>query len=458
MNANTRTAAAGESGQRAWNPLILLLSAVILAAALTWILPSGSFDRRDDPSTGRRIVVAGTYHRVAEAPVGPFAAAVVVPRGFVAAAEVIAVVLFVGGAWVVVDRLGTLPAVVAALVRRFRHRGLWAIPVVCVFFATMGALENMQEEIIPLVPVLLVLGRGLGVDGVVVVAMSAGAAMIGSAFGPTNPFQAGIALKLAQLPALSGGGLRLTMFIVGLALWIGWTMRYATRNRVAPSNVDVEADASLPPKHAIILAIAVAPMAAYVYGALRLDWGLNELSGAFLVGGFVAGVTGGLGIAGTLAVYVEGMQGLLPAALMIGVARSISLVLEDGRVVDTILNDLAVPLSHAPAALAAFLMIGFHAIVHIPVPSVSGQAVLTMPLVVPLADLLGLSRQVPVLAYQTGAGLMDLMTPTNGALMAVLVAAGVSLQRWIRFAFGAVILATLLGIVGIAAVIWLDVG
>src|SRR5437667_2132592 len=235
MNANTRTAAAGESGQRAWNPLILLLSAVILAAALTWILPSGSFDRRDDPSTGRRIVVAGTYHRVAEAPVGPFAAAVVVPRGFVAAAEVIAVVLFVGGAWVVVDRLGTLPAVVAALVRRFRHRGLWAIPVVCVFFATMGALENMQEEIIPLVPVLLVLGQGLGVDAVVVVAMSTGAAMIGSAFGPTNPFQAGLALKLAELPPIAGGALRLAMCVAALVMWIAWTIRYAARNRVSPA-------------------------------------------------------------------------------------------------------------------------------------------------------------------------------------------------------------------------------
>ena len=455
MNANTRTAAAGESGQRAWNPLILLLGGVFVAATLTWILPPGTFDRRDDPSTGRRIVVAGTYHRVAEAPVGPFAAAVVIPRGFVAAAEVIAAVLFVGGAWVVVDRLGTLPAVVAALVRGFRHRGLWAIPVVGVFFATMGALENMQEEIIPLVPVLLVLGRGLGVDGVVVVAVSAGAAMIGSAFGPTNPFQAGIALKLAQLPALSGGGLRLALFLVAFAMWIGWTMRYAARNRIAPTSVDVGADASLPPKHAMILAIAVAPMAAYVYGALRLDWGFNELSGAFLVGGLVAGLVGGFGMSKTLAVYLEGMQSLLPAALMIGVARSISLVLEDGRVVDTILNDLAEPLSHTPAALAAFLMIPFHAIIHIPVPSVSGQAVLTMPLVVPLADLLGLSRQVPVLAYQTGAGLMDLMTPTNGALMAVLVAAGVSFRRWIRFAFGAVILATLLGVVGIAAVIWL---
>src|SRR5262249_61827416 len=130
-------------------------------------------------ATGRRVVVSGTYHEVPPAPVGPFAAAVAVPRGFVAAADVIAVVLFVGGAWVVVDRVGTLPAVVAVLVARFRRRGLWAIPFVCLFFAAMGALENMQEEIIPLVPVLLGLGQGLGVDAGAVVAMSAGAAMVG---------------------------------------------------------------------------------------------------------------------------------------------------------------------------------------------------------------------------------------------------------------------------------------
>src|SRR5436309_8008479 len=150
-------------------PLVLLLAGVAAAAALTWTLPAGAFDRRDDPATGRRVVVAGTYHAVERAPVGAFAAAVAVPRGFVAAAEVIAVVLFVGGAWFVVDRIGTLPALVAVLVARFRRRGLWMIPVVCLFFAAMGALENMQEEIIPLMPALMVLGAGLGVDAVVVV-------------------------------------------------------------------------------------------------------------------------------------------------------------------------------------------------------------------------------------------------------------------------------------------------
>jgi uncharacterized ion transporter superfamily protein YfcC len=187
------------------HPLLLLLAGVGIAAILTWTLPAGEYDRRDDPVTGRRVVVAGTYHLVAPAPVGPFAAVVAIPRGFVEAADVIAVILFVGAAWIVIDRIGTLGRLIAALVAGFRGRGLIAIPVISLFFAMGGALENMQEEIIPLVPALLLLGRGLGVDAITVVAMSTGAAAIGSAFGPTNPFQAGIAMKLAQLPPMSGG-------------------------------------------------------------------------------------------------------------------------------------------------------------------------------------------------------------------------------------------------------------
>jgi uncharacterized ion transporter superfamily protein YfcC len=451
---------------------VLLGGAVVVAAALTWILPAGQYDRRDDPSTGRRVVVAGTYHSVNPAPVGPFAAAVAIPRGFEAAADVIAVVLFVGGAWVVVDRLGTLPAVVGAMVRAFSGRGLWIIPPVALFFAAMGALENMEEEIIPLVPALLVLGAGLGIDAVGVVAMSMGAAMVGSAFGPTNPFQAGIALKLAQLPPLAGGGVRLAMFAAGVAAWIGWTVRYARSAVPAgsphspmplgsapadsptdPSEVSrtnhVAASKLGPRSHVLILCLVVAPMAAYVYGALRLGWGFDQLSAAFVIGGLLAGIVGGLGLAGTIGVYLEGMQSLLPAALMVGVARSISLVLEDGRVVDTILSGLVTPLAHLPSIAAALVMIPFQALIHVAVPSVSGQAVLTMPLFVPLADVLGLSRQVPVLAYQTGAGLMELATPTNGALMAILLAAGVPYQRWLRFALGGLILLTLVGIVGV---------
>jgi len=211
-------------------------------------------------------------------------------------------------------------------------------------------------------------------------------------------------------------------------------------------------------KHAISLAAMLTPMALYVYGALRLDWGLNELSAAFFVGAIVAGMVGGLGFAQSISAYLDGMQALLPAAFMVGLARSISLVLEDGRVVDTILQGLVTPLAKMAPVTAAVLQIPVHALIHIAVPSVSGQAVLTMPLFVPLADLLGLSRQVPVLAYQTGAGLAELMWPTNGALMAVLLAAGVPYQRWIRFVVGGVLIAALIGVAGIAAVIWLHAG
>ena len=433
-----------------------------MAALLTWILPAGQYDRRDDPVTGRRVVVAGTYHPVQGSPVGPFAAAVSIPRGFLAAADVVVLVLLVGGAWVVVDTLGTLPAVVGWLVERFANRGLWVIPIVAVFFGTMGALENMLEEIIPLVPVLMVLGAGIGVDGVTVVAMSLGAAMVGSAFGPTNPFQAGIALKLAQLPPLGRGGLRLTMLVVGLAAWIAWTMIYARSVHRAARSVRLQADVRLKPdatndtahvmsgRHALILAIIVTPLFVYVYGALKLDWGLNELSGAFLIAGVVAGLVGGFGLARTVETYLGGMMSVLTAAFIVGIARSISLVLDDGRVVDTILHALVTPLEHVPAFAAVLLMIPFQALLHVPLPSVSGQAVLTMPLFAPVADLLGFSRESAVITYQIGAGLGEIVWPTNGALMAVLLAAGVPLQRWLRFAVVGVAVLVLIGVVAAA--------
>ncbi|HXD47458.1 MAG TPA: hypothetical protein VN600_01710 [Gemmatimonadaceae bacterium] len=437
------------------HPLIMLVAGVAIAAGLTWVLPAGDYARREDPATHRSVVVAGTYHTVPRSPVGPFAAVVALPRGFVEGADVIAVVLFVGGAWVVIDRLGILGRLIASLVAVFRRRGLLAIPVVALFFGVMGALENMQEEIIPLIPVLLLLGAGIGIDAVAVVGMSVGAAMIGSAFGPTNPFQAGIALKLAQLPPTSFGLLRLAMLVIGLALWVAWTVRHAIKHRTEvppPMAVgDASPAATMSRKDLLLFLIAIAPMGFYVYGSIAFGWGFNELSAGFFAGAFVAGLWGGLGLEGTTIAYLEGMQGLLPAAMLIGVARSISLVLADGHVIDTILQGLTSPLAHAAPATTAYLMIPAQGLIHVIVPSASGQAVLTMPVFVPLSDLLGISRQVTVLAYQTGCGLCEMLTPTNGALMAVLLAARVPFGRWMRFAVPGAAIALVVGIVGMGA-------
>ena len=190
------------------HPIILLLGCIVIATALTWVLPAGEFERRDDPVTGRSLVVAGTYHHVEPAAVGPMRALLSVPRGLVEGAEVLVVILLAGGAFALVESLGTLGRGAQAIVRGFGGRGIWALVPVALLFATFGALETMQEEIIALVPVLLVLGRGIGVDALTMVAASAGAAAIGAAFAPSNPFQAGIALKLAQLPLLSAAPLR----------------------------------------------------------------------------------------------------------------------------------------------------------------------------------------------------------------------------------------------------------
>jgi len=434
------------------HPIVLLLGAVMFAALLTWILPAGEYSRQTDAATGRQVVMAGTYHTVQSTPVGPLAAVVAIPRGFIEGGDVVIVILLAGGAFVLLDSLGVLRRAVGALTGRLKSRGLWAIPVVSLFFYAMGGLENMQEEIIALVPVLLVLARGIGVDALTAVAISAGSAMAGSAFSPINPFQAGIALKLAELSPAAGGALRTVMFAVAFVVWVAYTLRYAMRNRVEVEAVANAEGEKFTARDVVMLLAVLGPVLIYVYGALKFDWGFNELSAGFLIGGIVAGAVGRLGVAGTTSVFLKGMEALLPAALLIAVARSISVVLRDGHIIDTILHSLATPLNNAPASIAALLMIPFHMIVHVPVPSVSGQAVLTMPLLVPLSDLLGISREATVLAFQTGAGLTEMLTPTNGALMAVLLTAGVSFQKWLRFAIVGFLLMLAIGVAGILTV------
>ncbi|HEX6534443.1 MAG TPA: Na+/H+ antiporter NhaC family protein [Gemmatimonadaceae bacterium] len=415
------------------HPLVLLVACIVLAAALSWVLPAGAYARRADPVTGRSVVVAGTYHAVAPAPVGPFGTVVAIPRGLIDAASVVFFVFLVGGAFAVVDRTGALRTGVDWLARRLASRDVLVIPVVCLAFATAGALEHMQEEIIALVPVLLLLVRRLGFDELTGAAMSIGAAAVGAAFSPIDPFQVGIAQKLAELPLLSGWRFRVAFLAVALVLWIWWTMRHAVRARGAPSALPDAVPTAGEGRRAIVLGLVLATFVAFVYGVLRLGWDFDQMAALFFAMGVVAGLIGGLGIAGTADALVEGFRSMTFAALIIGFARAIFVVLDSGRIIDTIVHAMFTPIAGLPVALAAVGIFVVQTALHFPVPSVSGQAVLTMPLLVPLADLLGLARQVMILAYQYGAGLCELLTPTNGALMAVLAAFGVRYERWLAF-------------------------
>jgi uncharacterized ion transporter superfamily protein YfcC len=428
------------------HPFILLLGGVAVAAALTWILPAGSYQRRADAATGRSVVVPGTYTRTESAPVGPMAALLAVPRGVAAGADVVVVVLFVGGAFALLDATGALARLVGALVGRTAHPRL-IVALVSLAFATLGALENMQEEIIALVPVLLVLSRGLGFGSLTAVAMSLGAAAVGSAFGPTNPFQTGIALRFSEMPPLSQPALRVGLLVTALVVWIAWTIAMTSRDRATSKTASADAPAATP-RDLVLLSLVLLPFIPYVYGVLRYDWGFNELSALFLVAGFAVGLVAGRSLSETAAGFLKGMESVLGAALFVGVARAISVVLSDGQILDTILYSLATPLSRVPGQAGVLLMIPTHALLHVPVPSVSGHAVLTMPVMAPLCDLIGVSRDAGVIAYQTGAGLMDMLTPTNGAVLAILLAAEVPYERWIRFAVPGAMLVSIVGLIG----------
>ncbi|MGW8267968.1 MAG: YfcC family protein [Longimicrobiales bacterium] len=436
------------------HPLVLLSGAVFLAAAASWVLPAGVYDRTVDEATGRTVVVSGTFHAVEPAPVGPFDALVAMPRGMIHAAEIIFLVFLIGGAFTVVDHSGVLRRGVGWLVGRLGDRRILVIPIVAVLFATGGALENMQEEIIALLPVLLVLTNRLGYRPMVAVAMSLGAAVVGSAFSPINPFQVGIAQKLAELPLLSGGGFRMVFLALALGLWITVVMGMAraTATGSGPSEADV-VDDPLTRRDGLILGLVASTFGVLVWGILTQGWGFNHMSGLFFGMGILAGAVAGMGVAGTGDAFARGFRDMALAALLIGFARAIFVVLEDGRIVDTLVHAMVTPLEGLPTLASALGMVGAQIAIHFPVPSLSGQAVLTMPVLVPLSDLLGLSRQVTVLAFQYGAGLTDLIIPTSGSLMAILALAKVPYEDWIRWVIPIWGMLVLLGAVAIAAAI-----
>jgi uncharacterized ion transporter superfamily protein YfcC len=263
--------------------------------------------------------------------------------------------------------------------------------------------------------------------------MSLGAAAIGAAFSPVNPFQVIIAQKVAELPPASGLGFRLAILLPALALWIGGTMFYARRTRRPPQVSEGDQQARLHWRDTVILVSILAAFAIYIYGAQRLDWEFDQLAALFFAVGVLAGLLGRLGLAGTADAFVNGFRSMAFAALLIGFARAIYVVMNEGQIVDTVVHGLFTPIAGLPPALSALGMMVVQAAIHFPVPSTSSQAVLTLPLLVPLSDLIGLSRQVTVLAYQYGAGLTEIVTPTNGALMAMLAAAGVRYEDWLKF-------------------------
>jgi uncharacterized ion transporter superfamily protein YfcC len=437
------------------HPLVLLVGFVLAAAALTWVVPAGQYDRQEDAATGRQVVVPGTYRTVDPAPVSLTDALVDIPKGMADAASVIFLVFLVGAAWTVVERTGVFGTLLDALIEQLRGHDALVIPISCVVFATGGVLIQMQEELIAFAPILVLLVARLGFNRVTAVAMSIGAAVVGATFSPINPFMVGIAQKVAGLPLLSGSDFRIACLVLALGIYTWYTMRYASRHRtaaVAATGQEAAGGASGWRMWTILL-LVVGSFTVFVVGVLRWEWDFDQMSALFFAMGVAAGLIGKLGLEGTAEAYVDGFRSMAYAALIIGFARAIYVVMDQGHIVDTIVRALFAPVAELPVTLTALGMMVAHGLLHVPVPSTSGQAVLTMPLLVPLSDLLGLSRQVTVLAYQFGVGLVDLVNPTNGALLAMVAAVGVRLEEWWKFAVPIMLVLAALAVAALAAAV-----
>lgn len=430
--------------------LLIIVGFIVLAGIATYVLPKGEYERRFDESAGREAVVPGSYHTVNAEPLSTFEILVAIPRGIVAGGEVIALIFMVGACFYVIEKTGALKEGIMLLTRRLKGREEVTLVLTGLFFLTGGALEGMEEEVIPLIPVLTLLMRRLGYNAFVMVAGSYGCTVIGASFSPLNPFGAVTAQKIAGVPFLNAGGFQAAAMGIAFVLWMMMLIRYGRRNRLAVQAEESLPDGPLSIQYKLILVIVGMAFVLLIVGLMAWGWSFNEMAAEFFVVAILAGALGKLGLNGTCVAYVEGLREMTFASLIVGFAHGISLVLIDGKILDTIIYGLFIPMEGLPTALSAVGMMMSQFALHIVVPSYAGQAALTIPILAPLSDLIGLSRQVCVLAFQYGAILMNMISPTNGALMAIIGLAGIGYDQWIRFAFRRLMV---IGILCVAALI-----
>jgi uncharacterized ion transporter superfamily protein YfcC len=436
------------------HPMVIMLAFVGLATILTYIIPAGSYDRILDDVTGREVVVQGSYQKSENKPVSIGKMFLSVPEGIIEGAEVVVLILIIGGAFYVVDKTGAFQSGLESLIHRFKNAKSYLLIIIGILFATAGALNGLQEEIIAMVPVLMILSRKIGYTKVSIVGLSLGCAIIGGAFGPTNPFGVIIAQKVAEVPLFSAGVYRMVFLCFALLFWTIYIIKTGKDSNAESIETEKIPD-KMSKSHSSILFLVGLTFGVMIYGLTNWNWDYNEMSAIFFAMGLLVGIIGNLGINGTAKAYAEGFAELIFAGIIVGLARSIYMVLQEGMIIDTIIFGLFQPLEHLPLGLSAFGMMISQSILHIPVPSTSGQAVLTMPLLSPVADLIGMSRQVVVLAYQYGAGIMDLVTPSNGALMAILAAAGISYKDWISFAWKPILAIFIVAAISVVAGVFL---
>ena len=444
---------------------ILLLILILIFSILSYIVPANVYDYHDvvvNPDTGatRSVVDPDTYHAVEQTPVSLLQFLTAVPRGMQESAQIIFFIFIVGGAMTVLQETKAIEAGMGRMIKAMKDKTLLLIPIIMFLFSLCGSVFGMAEETIPFIPIFVSLMIAAGFDSITGVAVVLCGASAGFAGAFINPFTIQVAQGIAELPLLSGMTFRIVMYICMVILMVAMVIRYAMRVRKNPELscmhefdktredvADLDALPAFGGREKAILVVFLAAIVLLVYGVIKMGWYMDEIAELFLGMSMIVAAIGGLGFNGYANALSKGMADIAGGALVVGFARGILVVMTDGNILYTILHGAASLLNGLPAMVSAAGMYVFQCLLNFIVPSGSGQAAVSMPIMAPLADLVGVTRQTACIAFQLGDGISNIFTPTSGYFMAGLALAKVPWSKWAKWFLPILGLQYLLGLI-----------
>lgn len=455
--------------------VFIFLSAIILfCSVLTYVIPSGSYERSTKiyNNIQQTVIVPGSYKEIPKhysikglilgvnvegeaSPTSLLGLFSSIPKGMNQAAALIFFVFIIGAVFNVIQHTGTVNVFVFKLLKKFRNTPVLLTFILFTGFAFAATFLGMGAEFIPLIPILLILSKEMGYDRVFGVSILLIPEGIGWSTAITNPFTVQIAQQIAELPIGSGMVLRIIMFLICFTLGFAFLMWYGSKVKKDPSksvmpddkfeldqDVKLE-DTPLTKRHFWIAFTSLVLFGLILYAVQTMGWGLVEMTGGFFMVGLITILISGMSGDESMDAFIDGLKIMIVPALIVGFARGIQVVLQEGQVIDTILYHASSILQEMPKPVAAEGMFVFQTLLNFFIPSASGQAMVSMPLMVPLADLLGITRQTAVLAFIAGDGFSNLIIPTNGVLMAILGIALVPFEKWFKFVYPLIIVLTI---------------
>ena len=447
----------------------MLFCIIVLVTILTYILPAGSYEREVIEGRGR--VVPGSYAKVDSTPVGLLGMFMSLPLGFKDAAHIIFIVLAGGIMFGIMEKSMAVENAIGTLVRKLGLKRKYLIVVLMTFvFGFLGVTVGYENNI-AMVPIAAVLSLALGGDLILAAGISVGAMTIGFGLTPVNPYTVGTGHKIAELPMFSGAELRSVLCFLGLSIMAFYNVKYFKKIINDPSKsigqgLNEEGISLSKPLASysmsqndwlVILTFAIG-IAAALYGVFNYDWGINELSAVFLMVGLASAIVSRMNADTISETVLKSVAIAAPGAFMVGYATSIKVLMEMGNIADTISFNLSEMLQGLPLYASAIMMSLSQCGINLMIPSGSGQALATLPVMIPLGEVLGLTRQTTILAFQIGDGVTNLVNPTLGGLIAMLSMCRVPIDRWLRFIFPVVGIVLVMAWIGLLIAVAIEYG